>query len=406
MTTLRVLVAAPPAADRAAPWALFDAAGRFVRTGRGRPADWPAAERVEAVVAATHVRLATVMLPPVPPGRLAAAALFALEDQVAAAPGALHAAVAPQHADGRVRVAIVERALVGAIAAAGPRRFERAVAEPELAAPGPGWRWCADADADGAFVRTADGRAFAASAPVQGAALPAELTVALAAAGRDGTRPAEVRVDARCAAADCARWQAETGIVFVPGTPWQWHAAPGAAFAAAIDLLQGDVGAPAPVAPHARWRAFRPAAWLAGAALALYVGGTLGEWAWLKVDAWRADRRWVALAESAGVPPAEAATAGAARAALAARYASLRHAQGQAAPDDALPLLARAAPALARLPAGAVRSAVFADGHWTVDLGPAALPAFDAFDAQMRAAGVPVLAAKTAAGIRARFGAS
>ena len=45
MTTLRVLLDAVPAAERAADWALFAAGGRLVRTGRGRPSDWPARDR-------------------------------------------------------------------------------------------------------------------------------------------------------------------------------------------------------------------------------------------------------------------------------------------------------------------------------------------------------------------------
>jgi hypothetical protein len=82
----------------------------------------------------------------------------------------------------------------------------------------------------------------------------------------------------------------------------------------------------------------------------------------------------------------------------------LRHAQGLTAPDDALPLLARAAPALAVLPTGTVKSASFADGHWTLDLAGADAAAVGDFDARMRAAGVPALVATSAAGTRVRFG--
>ena len=76
------------------------------------------------------------------------------------------------------------------------------------------------------------------------------------------------------------------------------------------------------------------------------------------------------------------------------------------APDDALPLLARAAPALATLPAGAVKSATYADGHWTLDLALADASAVANIDARMRAAGVPVLTAPSPNGTRMRFGGS
>jgi hypothetical protein len=82
----------------------------------------------------------------------------------------------------------------------------------------------------------------------------------------------------------------------------------------------------------------------------------------------------------------------------------LRHAQGLPAPDDALPLLARATSALAALPAGTVKSATYADGHWTLDLlRPDAATIAD-LDARLRAGGVPALVASSASGTRVRFG--
>jgi hypothetical protein len=45
MTTLRILVAAPMAAAPAVPWALYDAAGACVATGRGPASAWPDAQR-------------------------------------------------------------------------------------------------------------------------------------------------------------------------------------------------------------------------------------------------------------------------------------------------------------------------------------------------------------------------
>jgi hypothetical protein len=82
----------------------------------------------------------------------------------------------------------------------------------------------------------------------------------------------------------------------------------------------------------------------------------------------------------------------------------VRHAQGLPTPDDAMPLLARATPALAGLPAGAVKSATYADGHWTLDLLRPDAAIIADLDARLRAAGVPALMATSATGTRVRFG--
>ncbi len=140
-------------------------------------------------------------------------------------------------------------------------------------------------------------------------------------------------------------------------------------------------------------RLFAPALVLAAAALVIHVAATVGEWASLRYQAWGAEREWIAIAADAGVTPDAAATPAAARVALARRYASLRHSQGLPAPDDALPLLARATPALAALPAGAVKSASYADGHWTLDLAPPDATTIADLDDRLRVAGVPALVA-------------
>ena len=402
MTALRVLLTAAPAADRAEAWALFDAAGTCVRTGRDPPAAWPKADKVEFVLAAAQVRVARIVLPPLPASRVADAARFALEDQLAGPDGTHHIAVSAQAKDGGIRVAVATRSLLASIAGS-DHGVARILAEPELALPAANWTWCArDADAAG-FVCRPDGSAFPVDAPPPDGGLPTELTLALAQARRGGTTPSCIRVDAPIAASSLSRWQRETGVDFQSGSPWRWEAAPAAAFADAIDLLPAPARATA--AGHAApARLFAPALALVAAALVIHVVATVGEWASLRYEAWRAEREWIALAAEAGVAPDAATTPAGARAALARRYAALRHAHGLPAPDDALPLLARATPALAALPAGAVKSAAFADGHWTLDLIRSDAATIADLDARLRAAGVPALVASSATGTRVRFG--
>src|SRR4030095_4164593 len=149
--------------------ALFDGAGACMRTGRDPPDAWPAADRVEAVLAASQVRIASVALPPLPPARVAAAAAFAVDDQLAGPQDAQHLAASAQQPGGRVRVVIASRCLIAGLrerhANAGAlARATRVIAEPDLAIPYNGWRWCGTGGGGG-LVRRSDGHAVSVVAP-------------------------------------------------------------------------------------------------------------------------------------------------------------------------------------------------------------------------------------------------
>ena len=164
MTVLRALLTAAPAANRAESWALFDAAGTCVRTGNDPPAAWPTADKVEFVLAAAHVHVARIALPPLPASRVADAARFSLEDQLAGFDGTQHIAVSTQARDGGIGVAVASRSLLASISAA-HTGVARIIAEPALAPPAAVWTWCArDSDAAG-FVRRPDGSAFPVDVP-------------------------------------------------------------------------------------------------------------------------------------------------------------------------------------------------------------------------------------------------
>ena len=162
MSVLRVLVAAAPSPAQEVPWAMYDAQQRLQRSGVGTAATWPSADRREAVLAASAVRLARVTLPPMPADRVAAAAAFALEDQLAGPAQAQHLVASPRSRDGAVEVAIAARALFDPLR----ETFARVVAEPAIAPVPPAgvWRWYSSGAAGG-FVRRTDGSAFAVSAP-------------------------------------------------------------------------------------------------------------------------------------------------------------------------------------------------------------------------------------------------
>ena len=88
--------------------------------------------------------------------------------------------------------------------------------------------------------------------------------------------------------------------------------------------------------------------------------------------------------------------------AIATRYADARHRAGLAAPADALPLLARAAPALAVLPAGVLKTAMYADGHWTFDLTKPGATTVARLERQLAGAGLATLQATSDTGARVR----
>jgi hypothetical protein len=198
-----------------------------------------------------------------------------------------------------------------------------------------------------------------------------------------------------------AQWTREAGIPFVRVSPWRWDLSTADAFAVAPDLRIGAFADATSVEPARIARLFRPALMITATALGLTIAATIVEWAWLKLDVWRMSRSITALARDAELP--DAPSADAATRAIAKWHADLRHRVGQSAPADALPLLARAAPALSSLPANAFKSAIYSDGAWTIELSTVDGAALTRVDRALMDAGVTALQAKTAGGYRMRL---
>jgi len=391
MSTLRVLLNAAPDANRADPWALFDDHERLVRSGRSAPGAWPAADRKDAVLAAACVRIVGLHLPPLPADRVAAATAFALEDQLAGPADEQHIAVSPQRADGTVDAIVANRGLVAGLAA----NFDRVLAEPALA-PRPAsrhWRWYASGGGGG-FVRKPDGSAFATS---EHRGIPDELRLALDHAERSGAGPA--RVEAAFAADEATKSDIaqHVGTAFVTTAAWRWDTAGGAAFTVATDMRQGEFARANPDVKRGSARPFRVAAAIAAAAIALHVVATIGDWASLRIADWRIRSGIASLAREMGITGTDSPAV-----AIARRHAEARHRAGLAAPADAPPLLARAAPALAALPAGALKTAVYSDGQWTLDLAKTDIDATARLERQLASAGLTTLQATNVSGTRLR----
>jgi hypothetical protein len=381
MSTLRVLLNAAPNANRADAWALFDDNERLVRSGRSAPGAWPAA----------CVRVVGLHLPPLPADRVAAATAFALEDQLAGPADEQHIAVSPQRADGTVEAIVANRGLVSALAA----NFDRILAEPTLAprAAPRHWRWYMSGGGGG-FVRKPDGSAFATS---EHRGIPDELDLALDHADRSGAGPAKVEAAFAADEATKADIAQHVGTAFVTTAAWRWDTAGGAAFTEATDMRQGEFARAKPTVKPGSLRPFRIAAALAAAALALHVIATIGDWAAVRIADWRTRSAITSLAREMGITGTDDAAV-----AIARLHAEARHRGGLAAPSDALPLLARAAPALAALPAGVLKRAVYSDGHWTFDLANADVNATARLERQLASAGLTTLQATNVSGTRLR----
>jgi hypothetical protein len=395
MSVLRVLLTKAPSPASDDPWALFDAQERKVRSGRGNPSTWPAADRHEAVLAASAVRLAGIVLPPMPPDRVAAAAAFALEDQLAGPAHEQHLVASARRRDGGVDVAIAARSLFAPL----QKEFARVVAEPATAAipPANSWRWYVSGADDG-FVRKPDGSAFAVSAP-HGDSVPPELALALTQARRSGSTAPRIEVAFAADDTQVSAWSAQCATPFARSAAWRWDQ-DGAAIAAAPDLLQGEFSREVKRVPQTATHRFRWAAGLAVAAVSIHVAATLAQWTWLRFDSWRTARAIVAVASDAGV--GERPDADAAAAALARKFGDARHRAALSAPTDALPMLARAAPALAGLPAGTFKIATYSPVTWTFDLAKIDANALAELDRRLTLAGLATLQATTNSGTRLR----
>jgi type II secretion system protein L len=394
---LRVFLSGPPAAERADAWVRYAEDGHPVAHGRDVASRWPADAGVEVILAADQVRLAALALPPMPRNRLRQAARYALEDQMATAADESAVAVAQPQPGKTVVAAIASEALIRAIAAQ-VRRATRIVPESALApCADAGWTWCASA-AGGGFVRRADGSAFAVGSGNDGE-LPEELRAALVQAKRVGIAPAAVHAALETDAVRLAHWSQAAGVRFVGAPAWHWERAPGGMFAAAPDFLARDSQASAADGTSAA-RRFRPALILAALALAIHVGALLVQWAWLSVVDWRLSRALVQQAVAAGLP--NATTPSAAATGIARRNAELRHLASKRAPADAVPLLARAAPALAQLPNGALKSASYADDAWTLEFATLDAEALSHVSRALGQAGIAAVSAPTAGGTRMR----
>jgi len=181
---------------------------------------------------------------------------------------------------------------------------------------------------------------------------------------------------------------------------WDWRAADESALGTAVNLLSGEFAADAAAPTAPLWRRLRPAMWIAGTALALHVVASAGEWVTLMWRTRTLQQDMRTLYQNAF---RDAPLAGPPEQEFTGRYTLARHARGEAAPDDALPLLARAAPVMRQLALPAWRTLAYGDRALTLEFPRVAPDTMRALQVALHQVEVACLAADFEGGTRLRL---
>lgn len=353
-------------------------------TGVGALSDAPKhASRVELVVPASDVTITRTQLPPAVRRGAGKALAYAVEDDMLGDPDGHHACWLGLAGTADV-LAVMDRAtLIETVAA-----FERAGLSVDeaycetLLLPRRAGEWSVYWDGHEGFVRTGD---------IEGAATdagdartpPMALHLMLKEAAAESAQPEALAVYAptRDAAPDFAAWQSALGLPVRVAGEWNWRRAT-AARHARLALGRRSRRMDELV------KRLRPAAGIAAAALLLHVGALAVDWSLLAAEQ-RALRSAMEQRFRAAFPEAVAVTDPALQ--MRRRLAEVRHAAGMIDPDDFLPALARAAPAVMSLPQGSLRAFSYEAGTLSVHLTGVDETTLRAVVTQLGAAGVTVV---------------
>lgn len=343
-------------------WALIGMGTEPV-TGEGALAQLPSqllgrAERVQLLVPAEHMLITRVSLPS---GRRSGSLLaYAVEEHTATEPDANEVSRLGAAGDTDV-LAVTDRTLVAkwkeALAAVGIHDYS--VSCESLMLPLPANRWACVWDGRQGFVRV--GR-FEGAATDCGDRLspPLSLGLLLEAAKARNESPAgiDLHVSAAEALPDIEAWQRVLGVKIFPARRWDWrHASPDAG----VNLAR----------EQRRWHSLagmltrlRPAAWLAGAALAIHGTALAVDWARLAGE--QRSLRTQMESRFRSVFPETVAVADPS---LQMRRKLAEARRGANRPDDGdfTVMTAKVALALKALPAGALHVVSYESGRMTLE---------------------------------------
>jgi general secretion pathway protein L len=341
-------------------WVLIDE--RRSMQGEGTLAELPrGADRVQLVIPAAQVLIARAKLPQGARRRAGPVLAFAVEVASAAEPDANQVSWLGAAGDADALAVVDKQGLKrwrDALEAVGLRATE--VHAETLLLPHSSGEWSLAWNGGEGFVRTGEFEGAATDGGDQ-ASPPLSLRMLLEEAQARGEAPRAIAVyvTAPGAAPDLKRWELALGVPMRLLGPWDWRMAPEQA---GIGLAQ----------ERRRWRmtaaalaSLRPAAWIAGAALAIHGAALIADWMLLGSEQ-RAVRAQMEARFRRAFPDAVAVADPALQ--MRRQLAAARHRAGVPDGGDFAPMIEKVATGLKDLPAGALRTVSYESGRMTLEL--------------------------------------
>ena len=336
-------------------WALID--GKSV-PGSGPLAELPrGADRVQLVIPAAQVLITCAHLPPAARRRAGSVLAFAVEEVSAAEPDANQVSWLGTTKDADALAVIDKQGLLrwrDALDAIGLRAYE--VHAETLLLPRSSGEWSLAWNGAEGFVRTGD---FEGAATDSGDHTTPPLSLRMILDKAQRPEAIVVHVSGPEAAPDLRQWEAALGVPLRLAGTWDWRTAPQQA---GISLSQ----------ERRRWRitpaalaSLRPAAWIAGAALAIHGAALIGDWMLLGAEQ-RAVRGQMEARFRSVFPDAVAVADPALQ--MRRQLAAARHRAGVPDGGDFAPMIEKVAIALKELPPGGLRTVSYESGRMTLEL--------------------------------------
>ena len=340
-------------------WALIGK--RESSHGEGPLAELPRrAERVELLIPAAQVLITRAQLPPAARRHSGSVLAFAVEEATVAEPGANHVSWLGSAGDADALAVLDKRGLqawVDALEAVGLRAGE--VRSEILLLPRASGEWSLAWSGAEGFVRTGELEGAATDAGDQ-TSPPLSLRMMLEQARLSGAPPSAIAVYgvAPGAPPDLGLWGSALGVPLRLQDPWDWRSAPAQTGAGLAQQRRGWRIAPAALAR------LRPAAWIAGAALAFHGAALIADWTLLGREQQAVHSRMEARFRST-FPDAVAVADPALQ--MRRQLAAARHRSGLPDGGDFAPMIDEVSLGLKDLPAGSLRTVSYENGRMTLE---------------------------------------
>ncbi len=362
MSLLRIYAPLGAAPSRCE-WVLIDA--RQSARGEGTLAQLPrGAHRVQLVIPAAQVLITRASLPQGARRRAGPVLAFAVEEATAAEPEANQVSclgVVGENAGDAEALAVLDKQGLmrwrEALEAVGLNAYE--VHSEILMLPRSSREWSLAWDGGEGFARTGE---FEGAATDGGdrATPPLALRMMLEEAQLRGVRPDAIALYATVtgAAPDLAAWERDLGVPLHDAGAWDWRTAP----------AQSGTGL---AQERRRWRmspaalaSLRPAAWIAGVALAIHGTALIADWI-LLANEQRAVRAQMGAHFRSTFPDAVAVVDPVLQ--MRRQLAAARHRTGRPDGGDFAPMIEKVATGLKELPAGSPRVVSYESGRMTLE---------------------------------------